>query len=51
MCTGDTSAKGVFFPDGVMGAINSPVGYNVSADGTESFPASNAQVATQVLGC
>ena len=45
---GNPEAKGVFFPNGVYGAINKPVGYNVTASGLDSFPASGAQVATQV---
>ena len=47
---GNPECKGVFFPEGVYGAINSSMGYNVTAAGTESFPSSNAQVATQVCG-
>ena len=45
---GNPECKGTFFPNGVYGAINSSLGYNVTASGTDSFPASNAQVATQV---
>lgn len=48
---GNPEAKGVFFPNGVMGAINSPAGYNVTASGLDSFPASNAFVTTQVCCC
>ena len=39
---------GVFFPSGLYGAINKPTGYNASASGLDSFPASGAKVATQV---
>ena len=45
---GNPAAKGVFFPNGVMGAINKPAGYNATASGLDSFPASGAKVAMQV---
>ena len=45
---GNPAAKGVFFPNGVMGAINKPAGYNLTASGLDSFPSSGAKVATQV---
>ena len=48
---GNPAAKGVFFPNGVYGAINSPVGYNLTAGGLDSFPSSGAKVATQVWAC
>ena len=45
---GNPAGKGVFFPNGVYGAINKPVGYNLTAGGLDSFPATGAKVATQV---
>ena len=41
--------KGFFFPDGIMGAINSPDGYDDVASGLDSFPSSpGSSVAGQV---
>ena len=45
---GSPDGVGVFFPSGLYGAINRPTGYNASASGLDSFPASGAKVATQV---
>ena len=45
---GSPDGKGVFFPNGLGGAINKPTGYNETASGLDSFPASGAKVATQV---
>ena len=41
---GNPEAKGVFFPDGVLGRINSPVGYNATASGLDDFPSPVAAV-------
>ena len=32
------NGKGSFFPEGVVGAINTPVGYNLTDSGLTSFP-------------
>ncbi len=32
------NGKGSFFPEGVVGAINTPVGYNLTDTGLTSFP-------------
>ncbi|EIE26936.1 hypothetical protein COCSUDRAFT_59434 [Coccomyxa subellipsoidea C-169] len=45
---GSLDGKGVFFPNGLGGAINKPTGYNETASGLDSFPASGAKVATQL---
>ena len=45
---GNEEAKGVFFPEGVLGKINSPKGYDAVASGLDDFPASVAAVG-QVL--
>ncbi|KAK9915059.1 hypothetical protein WJX75_004249 [Coccomyxa subellipsoidea] len=45
---GSPDGKGVFFPEGLYGAINKPTGYNATASGLDSFPASGAKVATQL---
>ncbi len=37
---GNPSGIGPFFPNGLVGAINSPVGYSNMATGLEDFPAS-----------
>ena len=37
---GNPSGIGPFFPNGLVGAINSPVGYANMATGLEAFPAS-----------
>ena len=39
-CLGDASGISPFFPNGFVGAINSPVGYTNMATGLEDFPAS-----------
>ena len=46
---GSPQGVGVFFPSGFYGAINKPASYNESLPGLDSFPTSNARVATQVL--
>ena len=46
---GSPQGVGVFFPSGFLGAINKPASYNESLPGLDSFPATNARVATQVL--
>jgi hypothetical protein len=35
---GSPEGVGVFFPDGLLGAINKPTGYASSAPGTNPFP-------------
>ena len=37
---GNPDGVGVFFPDGLVGNINSPAGYMNMATGLEDFPAS-----------
>jgi len=39
---GNPSGIGPFFPNGLVGAINSPVGYANMATGLEDFPATPA---------
>ena len=39
-CLGDPSGISPFFPNGFVGAINSPVGYTNMATGLEDFPTS-----------
>ena len=45
---GDPQGIGVFFPEGLLGAINKPTGYNTSAPGTNAFPTPAGRVATAV---
>ncbi len=47
---GNPSGIGPFFPNGLVGAINSPVGYANMATGLEDFPASPMD-AFQVRHC
>lgn len=35
---GDQSGKGTFFPEGILGKINTPKGFDELASGTENFP-------------
>ncbi len=45
---GSPSGTGAFFPNGLVGNITKPTGYNVTASGLDSFPSSGAKVASQV---
>ena len=45
---GDPQGVGVFFPEGLLGAINKPTGFNVSASGTNAFLAGSGPVASAV---
>ena len=45
---GNASGIGPFFPNGLVGAINSPAGYGNQATGEEDFP-SSPYLASQVL--
>ncbi|CAL8468921.1 g8462 [Coccomyxa elongata] len=44
---GNPSGTGVFFPNGLVGNITKPTGYDVLASGLDSFPASGARVVSQ----
>ena len=44
---GNPDGVGVFFPNGLIGAISKPTGYNMTASGTDDFP-SSPMVAFQV---
>lgn len=44
---GNPDGVGVFFPNGLIGAISKPTGFNVTASGTDDFP-SSPMVAFQV---
>jgi len=35
---GNPEGKGVFFPEGLLGEITTPTGYNKSDPGNETFP-------------
>ena len=35
---GNPQGKGVFFPEGLLGKINPPYGYNMTDPGNETFP-------------
>lgn len=45
---GSPVGKGVFFPEGLYGAIVTPFSFNESLPGLDSFPTSGGKVATQV---
>jgi len=44
---GNPDGVGAFFPNGLIGAISTPTGYNTTAAGTDDFP-SSPMVAFQV---
>lgn len=44
---GNPDGVGVFFPNGLIGAISKPTGFNKTASGTDDFP-SSPMVAFQV---
>lgn len=44
---GNPDGVGVFFPNGLIGAISKPTGFNETASGTDDFPTS-PMVASQV---
>ena len=44
---GNPDGVGVFFPNGLIGAISTPTGYNVTSDGLADFP-TDPMTATQV---
>jgi len=51
---GDQSGKGTFFPEGILGKINTPKGFDELASGTENFPIwpkKAPQVFTSLLPC
>ncbi|KAK9915431.1 hypothetical protein WJX75_009080 [Coccomyxa subellipsoidea] len=45
---GSPVGKGVFFPEGLYGAIVTPFSFNESLPGLDSFPSSGGKVATQM---
>ena len=51
---GNPEGKGVFFPEGLLGAITTPTGYNKTDPGNETFPSSTSNsgnLDTQVARC
>ena len=40
---GNPEGKGVFFPNGLLGAITTPYGYNKTDPGNETYPSSLTQ--------
>ena len=50
---GNPEGKGVFFPNGLLGAITKPYGYNMSDPGNATFPSglmqNSAILDTQVI--
>lgn len=51
---GNPQGKGVFFPEGLLGNITTPYGYNMSDPGNETFPTSSdnsGKLDTQVARC
>ena len=50
---GNPEGKGVFFPNGLLGAITTPYGYNKTDPGNETYPSSltqnSALLDTQVI--
>jgi len=51
---GNPDGVGAFFPNGLIGAISKPTGYNVTAAGTDDFPSSPMvafQVSSAFAGC
>ena len=47
---GNPDGVGVFFPNGLIGAISTPTGYNVTSDGLADFP-TDPMTAMQVSDC
>ena len=51
---GNPQGKGVFFPEGLLGNITTPYGFNMSDPGNETFPTSSdnsGKLDTQVARC
>jgi hypothetical protein len=46
---GSDTGKGGFFPEGVNGRINSPAGYNDSANAWGGYPGNNVRVDVELL--
>jgi hypothetical protein len=48
---GSETGKGGFFPEGLNGKINSPVGFNVSANAFGGYPGNQVHIAKWILSC